>query len=418
MPYVLPGSEKFAHPDATITQRAYPDDYAAITIVPTNTGDKNVIISWAEMNGLTAIEENGVIDVVKVGGQIWLMEQAFNVALYRAVFQDGTGFRSRVAPGADSRSVIQVSTVLKGHVQAVLGLDSRPQAHPYFHLGPETTTPLTPAQAAALYGETNSDGTGYSVGILCLDDGYLDTDLTADGISPDRVTFVGVDGATNQPSGNPNSAAGENKLDLCVTAQGNNLHIYFFKAPNTDNGIFDCANAILDDPRVDVGSCSWGSPASGWTGQTKAAWGQMMAKATKPFFVASGDGGPNDGTGNPMVDFPAAAVGMYCMGIGGTRLSYNGSTPEEGMWINPDGSGSGGGFSLDYTRPSWQPGSSAMRGVPDGVANGDPATGYYLIIGGKRVGPFGGPQQPPQCGLVLRPSHSPHSEARFLTSFQ
>ncbi len=55
-------------------------------------------------------------------------------------------------------------------------------------------------------------------------------------------------------------------------------------------------------------------------------------------------------------------------------------------------SGSNGGFSRSFTRPTYQNGihSNAFRGVPDVAANADPNTGYQvcfanscLLVGGK-----------------------------------
>ena len=80
-------------------------------------------------------------------------------------------------------------------------------------------------------------------------------------------------------------------------------------------------------------------------------------------------------------------------GCGGTTLNYDGSSitsvttyVSETAW-----SGSNGGYSLGFSRPSYQNGVQAniKRGVPDIAAVADPSSGYYIcynnncyIVGG------------------------------------
>ena len=74
--------------------------------------------------------------------------------------------------------------------------------------------------------------------------------------------------------------------------------------------------------------------------------------------------------------------------IGGTRFNgdINGGWPGEDTWLYTPGSppeGSGGGFSLLASRPSWQvapgfPSGQTHRGEPDISAEADPETGMYV----------------------------------------
>ena len=79
---------------------------------------------------------------------------------------------------------------------------------------------------------------------------------------------------------------------------------------------------------------------------------------------------------------------IYNKGCGGTTLTGVSSYVSETAW-----SGSNGGFSQAYSRPSYQNGkhSNAFRGVPDVAANADPNTGYQIcfanscqLVGGKK----------------------------------
>lgn len=94
--------------------------------------------------------------------------------------------------------------------------------------------------------------------------------------------------------------------------------------------------------------------------------------------------------GNPYTFYPASSP--YATGVGATEFSgtVNGSYPGEvahsyagcapfcGL-IYP--SGSGGGYSSLFARPSWQSGTNTQRGVPDVSADGDPNTGACVVYG-------------------------------------
>lgn len=100
-------------------------------------------------------------------------------------------------------------------------------------------------------------------------------------------------------------------------------------------------------------------------------------------FISSGDSGSQEG-GQRQVAFPASNPNVIA--VGGTRLSLspiNGSIVSETAW-----NGSGGGTSVKYSKPTWQP-SGTGRLVPDVSAPADPATGAYVVLAGF-VYQFGG----------------------------
>ncbi|HKC36574.1 MAG TPA: hypothetical protein VKB95_10950, partial [Chitinophagaceae bacterium] len=77
------------------------------------------------------------------------------------------------------------------------------------------------------------------------------------------------------------------------------------------------------------------------------------------------------------------------IGVGGTtlKLNSNGSVKTETGWT-----GSGGGKSRFFPKPSWQKGigiNASERLVPDVSAAADPNTGGLVILNGKEV-QFGG----------------------------
>ena len=95
-------------------------------------------------------------------------------------------------------------------VQAVLGLDDRPQAHPQIRAQSKTgerraaARSFTPPEVARLYNfPTRLDGEGQRIAIIELGGGYRKADLRsyfADlGIEMPKITAVSVDGVRNQP---------------------------------------------------------------------------------------------------------------------------------------------------------------------------------------------------------------------------
>ncbi len=153
----------------------------------------------------------------------------------------------------------------------------------------------------------------------------------------------------------------------------------------------------------DVCSISWGSDEANWRAAASAAGvdyagklnaaAQMAAAAGMTVFAAAGDDDASDGGPNPPnVDLPSSSP--FVVGCGGTMKPHGGG--EETLWNNdpgnPDGNGTGGGFSTIFVPiPLWQAGAPHGPGrmVPDVSANADPNTGYNIIVHGKALS-FGG----------------------------
>ncbi len=101
-------------------------------------------------------------------------------------------------------------------------------------------------------------------------------------------------------------------------------------------------------------------------------------------FAASGDNDSSDGGADPAnVDLPSSC--RFVVGCGGTMKPH--ANAEETVWNddpgNPNGSGTGGGFSkLFYPMPAWQAGAPHGPGrmVPDLSANAAPSTGYNVFV--------------------------------------
>ena len=344
---------------------------------------------------------------------------------------------------------IHLPEALQDRVVAVLGLDNRPQAEAHRYLrnaqssamnpllspgassapsptpSPDATaTPArppvkpalghpqlrayTPLELATLYNFPPGDGAGQCIGIIELGGGYSTSDLntyfTDLGVGMPNVVAVGVSGAKNAPSDDPNGPDGEVMLDIEIAgalAPAATLAVYF--APNTDAGFLSALNTAIHDTshRPSVISLSWGGPEPRWTTQALNALDDVLQGAAAigvTVCVASGDSGSSDGVGDGAdhVDFPASSP--YALGCGGTRLTSSGtSTTEEQVWNDgANGGAGGGGVSAHFALPTWQNGLSikhgsaaevplSKRGVPDVAGNADPESGYQILVHGEQT---------------------------------
>lgn len=326
------------------------------------------------------------------------MEKAFGVTLQSQATAGGV---LRLREGA-----ITLPEEVAPHVEAVFGLDNRPQAKPHNrnakpHAGNVTYTPV---QVAQLYGfPANAKATGQTIGVLELGGGFRTADITAYfkslGQTAPTVTAVSVDNGTNSP-GKPSGPDGEVMLDIEVAAAvapGANIVAYF--APNTDQGFIDGVSTAVHDStnKPSVLSISWGGPESTWTEQAVTALDQACQAAATlgvTITVASGDDGSTDGVsgGGNNVDFPASSP--HVLACGGTKLVASGTTiTSETAWneLSLNEGATGGGVSTLFPLPTWQANSnvpapatsSGGRGVPDVAGDADPTTGYTVRVDGE-----------------------------------
>jgi kumamolisin len=356
---------------------------------------------------------------IKLSGSVAQMQKAFGTALSEKIVD---GVKYRVREGS-----IDLPSELIGNVEAVLGLDNRPQAKPHFRvLGEQgalsanvaqaggiakphaasSNISYTPVQVGQLYGfpQGANVAAGQTIGIIELGGGFKPADITtyfkALGHTAPKIVTVLVDGAKNAPT-NANSADGEVMLDIEVAASvapGATIVVYF--TPNTDQGFIDAIGTAVHDTtnKPSVISISWGGPESSWTAQSMNALDaacQSAAALGITITVASGDDGSTDGVtdGANHVDFPASSP--HVLGCGGTKLIGSGSTiTSEVVWneLPSEGAG-GGGVSNFFPLPSWQSSAGVPkptvaaggRGVPDVCGDADPSSGYQIRVDGTNT---------------------------------
>lgn len=371
--------------------------------------DMERVAAFAREHGLEVLWSDAARRSVALAGSVAQMTAAFQTEL--AQYESPYGaYRGRTGP-------VHVPAELADIVEAVLGLDDRPQAVPHFRplatddaaQPPSARVSFTPDKLAELYEFPKGlDGSGEKIAIIELGGGYKTADLktyfTRLGITQPKVTAVSVDGARNRPTGDPRGPDGEVVLDIEITgavAPGAQILVYF--APNTDRGFLDAITTAIHDRRApSVISISWGSSEAQWTQQAMTQFDQAFQSAALlgvTVCCASGDSGSTDGLsdGRAHVDFPASSP--HILACGGTHLEAgNGSISAEVVW-NAGGGASGGGISDAFPRPSWQssaklpvsanPGGRQGRGVPDVAGDADPATGYQVHVDGQDA-VFGG----------------------------
>lgn len=376
-----------------------------------------LIRAFAKEYGLTPVAGTPIPGscILKLTGTIANMQKAFGTTL---VHKSNEAATYRIREGN-----ITLPSELSGKIEAVLGLDNRPQAQPHFRIAHGKSTPIgqgggfatpqvraqadisyTPVQVAQLYQfPANASGAGQTIGILELGGGYRTADLTAYfktlGQSAPKVTAVSVDGAKNSPS-TSDSADGEVMLDIEVAgavAPGANIAVYF--APNTDQGFVDGLDTAIHDTtnKPSVISISWGSAEANWTQQSMTALDTVCQSAAAlgiSITVAAGDNGSSDGGTGNNVDFPSSSP--HVLACGGTKLSGSGSTITSEVVWNEQASNegaTGGGVSNVFPLPSWQANSNVPaptnsaggRGVPDVCGDADPATGYTVRVDGQTM---------------------------------
>jgi kumamolisin len=383
-----------------------------------STTDLAAVKAFAQLHGLSVVQEHAARRTVVLSGSVAQFNQAFGVELKRYEYPGGT-YRGR-------EGVIQIPEELEPIIDAVLGLDNRPQARPHFRIraprrrnrskappsqpsssasASAAAVSYSPTQLATLYGFPQGTAQGECVAIIELGGGFqpqdLDTYFSGLGVATPTVTAVSVDHGANQPTGDPNGPDGEVMLDIEVVgavATDANIAVYF--APNTDAGFLDAVTTAMHDTvrKPSVISISWGGPESSWTAQAMTAMDEAFQTAAAlgiTVCVASGDGGSSDGvTGSAAhVDFPASSP--FALGCGGTSLrATRNQIASEVVWNDGStGGAGGGGVSAFFPVPTWQQGLVATaaagtrsalsgRGVPDVAGDADPQTGYNVRIDG------------------------------------
>jgi kumamolisin len=392
--------------------------------------DLDAVKKFASKHGLTVTDSSIARRTVHLLGTVDAVQQALGVKLKTYRHKDVT-YRGHAEQAT-------VPAELGPVVEAIVGFDTRPHARPHFRIAQANgrgamaahaaSSSFNPNDLATIYDFPAGDGTGQVIGIIELHEpngsGFRMQELqkyfSGLGLPTPEIVTMSVDGGRNQPGtdpSDPQNADGEVMLDIEVVgaiAPKAKLIVYF--APNTGQGFMDVINHAVHDSAHNptVISMSWGGaedPNDPTTDQINQIL-QDAASLGVTFCVASGDSGSRDDPSNDpdhaSVDFPSSSP--FSLACGGTNLHVSGTRiTQEVVWQDH----SGGGVSRHFDLPSYQenanvpkavnPDGPVRRGVPDVAGDGDPASGYNILVDGQSL-VFGGTSAvaPLWSGLIAR----------------
>jgi kumamolisin len=220
------------------------------------------------------------------------------------------------------------------------------------------------------------------IGVIQLGGGYNTSDLNAYwtylGLTTKPIiNTISVDGARNSPGSNSDF---EVVLDIEILGgmcPNSTINVYF--AQNSTNSFYNAISRAISDNNKVI-SISWGAAEKYFSNSSLSAYSSLMSSAANlgiTICVASGDNGYKDDGSQIGIDFPSSSP--YALAVGGTTLTApNNIYTSETAW-----SGSGGGISSFFAKPSYQSAitnSLTKRCTPDVCANADPNTGYIIYL--------------------------------------
>jgi subtilase family serine protease len=322
------------------------------------------------------------------------LERLLGVVMQDRQTADGTRFH---APTGEPR----IPPSLRDAITGVDGLSDRPNVFPLFRLPAFADVrsggmlPEDVRRAYDLQGLTDAgmDGTGQTVAILSFDS-FIESDVAAwesvTGVHGPPVEKVAFAGPVQ-----PGAGSDEVNLDIdTIRSVAPQAKILDFEMNRKGGNFAAMMSAVLNDGRADIVSISWGHCEAQASAASRAAADaefQAANAAGISIYVASGDQGAYDCNGaqaegdlTVSVDYPSASP--YVISVGGTTLwvRQDGTYASEDAWADPlRGSGTGGGESAVYPRPSWQQAngidsSTTNRLVPDVAGPADASTGLLI----------------------------------------
>src|SRR5664280_347597 len=366
--------------------------------------DEDRVVAWIRSQGLV-VTRTGPNHLAVFGrGSIAAVQQAFRTRFARVAVH-GAEYTSAVVPPSLPAEI--ASAVLGIH-----GLQPHIRPRSLMMPGPikpvvslSTGPPYYPSQIAGAYNATGlGTGSGQTIAISELANpapSDLSSFWNTAGVSQStgNVTRIDINGG---PASSPDSGSiQEASLDVewCgAIAPGALIRVYGSNISDA-TGFDQTSQQILSDITANPGLHQF-SFSFGWNESEsdadylviEAQFMASLANAGVTVFAATGDGGsnPDPSTGQYSVRDPLdilyPAADPSVIAVGGTSLQLNpdGSVLSETAW-----SGSGGGLSGYFARPSWQASLTGLGGttrmVPDVAAAADPTFGAAVIINGAQM---------------------------------
>ncbi len=365
--------------------------------------DYAAVRRWLLREGFTITRDDPHRVAIFARGPLSAVQQSLQVDLVKLTVRGKNYHAARTHPS--------VPKEIAGALVGINGL--QPYLKPHHQMAQPAPAnndqpPFLVSEVLGAYNATNLgvSGAGQMIAIL-IDSMPKNSDLTnfwsANNIpqSLANIQSVNVNGSL------PVDTEGEATLDVewsSSVAPGSVVRVYVtgeLSFTNIDKGLQDIVNDLPSYPNLHQLSISLGLGEKYLTGSsemtTESQYFALMAAAGVSVFVSSGDAGSNpDDTGHNSASSPGPLQVEYessdpnVTGVGGTNLYLDsaGNVTSETAW-----SGSGGGASQVFSRPSWQVGAGVPSGnkrlVPDVSLVASDATYAYFYFQGQSGGVAG-----------------------------
>jgi subtilase family serine protease len=334
---------------------------------------------------------------LRIEGSARAIDAAFHTTLRERTGRRGVRFHAPDVPPT-------LPPWLRGSVDAVAGLDTRPVA--VAAAGSDGETSYSPAELANAYDysglqRAGVDGAARPVAIISFGS-FRSSDLAQYearfGIEGAPVRRNAVDGGPSNHDKEENLAEADLDIEM-VRGVAPASPIVTFEAPNGRVSFGDLIDEVLKQGQAKIISDSFGACQFRYDDALERldqrAF-QVAVLAGVTIFAASGDHGaydcwePGYHDSRRGVDWPAASPDVVA--VGGTHLSPGpeGGYGSERAWEDRTTKwGGGGGLAVGVLRPRWQAGpgvensySDGERQVPDVAADADLASGVDVVVGG------------------------------------
>jgi subtilase family serine protease len=340
--------------------------------------------------------------VVGAAGSVAAVERAFGVRIHTVLLDGQPHYAALDEPSLPP----DVASAAVG----VIGLDDLTERHPRVRSVEPAVAPraalgsncchLSPNDVFTFYDNSATvPGTGQTL-VIAGAYAWKDTDTSA---------FNTQWGLPQLPAGSgqvctgPSTSSGckfssQNSIEIALdveyahgTAPGARI-LNYMSASTSVADFTTMYNAIVTDNPGHVVTTSWGACEAGISAATQLTDDNIFANANaigQSWFAASGDSGSRDCSSLLTVDNPANSP--HVMGVGGTTPTCSaGLTPSSpacaGYGSEKGWSGSGGGVSQVFARPSFQTGCGVPAGttrlVPDVALEADTSPGNYVVENG------------------------------------
>ncbi len=366
--------------------------------------DYDTVLNWLTKQGMKIDATTSSRMTIGASATTAEISRAMGVH-FSKVKSEGREFAS-----ADSAPAVpaEIASLIKG----INGLQPHLHAHAMM-AKPQgaTTVPYYPIAFINAYGANGlgNAGAGATTAVV-IDTFPLKSDLTqfwATTATPQTLSNISfiqtVPGTLAAPSG-------EESIDVetaSSVAPSSKVRVYAsldLSFTNLDTAyqriISDLQNGVkITQVSISLGLCETQVPTNEIS--TDDGFFAVMSSLGASVFVSSGDSGSRECGGRTnTTSFFATSPNVTA--VGGTRLlvTSTGAIRSEVAWT-----GSGGGLSTLFARPSYQPASLGFtkRAIPDFSAEADPNTGAYILVNGQ-VTQYGGTSlaAPIVAGLVAR----------------